>query len=157
MNTKLAKIILIILLIILCAIIYSTYPQIAPNRNCSTAVVGSSTVDIPDGYDIQKISNNGVLFSNLITDIGIYEVQKGSSYEKKINQLKKRYGNNSVSTYSYNINDTQLNTVMVKNHKVIIKESYFEKNGVKYHIYEKGAEDKTAFKKLFDTINDKNH
>ena len=71
MNTKLAKIILVILLIILCTIIYITYPDIAHNSNCSTVAVGSSTVDIPEGYDIQKISDNGVLFSSLRTNIGI--------------------------------------------------------------------------------------
>lgn len=152
MNTKLLKIILIILLIILCAIISATYPDITPNSNCSTAVIGSSTVDIPEGYDIQKISDNGVLFSNLRTNIGIYEVQKGGSFEKKVNQLKAKYGNNSVSTYSYTIKDTELKTAIAENPKVKIKEIYFEKNGVKYHIYEKGSEDETAFKTLFDTV-----
>ena len=152
MNTKLAKIILVILLIILCTIIYSTYPDIAPNNNCSTVAVGSSTVDIPEGYDIQKISDNGVLFSSLRTNIGIYEVQKGGSFDKKVNQMKSKYGNNSVSTYSYTLNDTELKIAIAENPKVKIKETYFEKNGVKYHIYEKGSEDETAFKTLFDTI-----
>ncbi|RAP54506.1 MAG: hypothetical protein BZ137_01960 [Methanosphaera sp. rholeuAM130] len=152
MNTKIAGIILIILTVILCTIVYLTYPNIEGSSDNSITAVGSSKVCIPQGYDIQKITDNGVLFANFWTNIGIYEVSKGNSFDKKVDQMKKKYGNNYVSTYSYTINDTILNTIIAENPKVKIKETYFEKNGVKYHIYEKGVEDKTAFNTLFNSI-----
>ena len=152
MNTKIVGSIIVVLLILIGAVGYVIYSNPNLINNSSSATIGSSKVSIPEGYQIQKKEENGVLFSNSKTNIGIYEVPKGGSFNKKVEELEKKYGNDSISNNTYKINDTTLKSVTVQNEKNKFKETYFEKNGVKYHIYEKGAEDKAAFNTLFNSI-----
>lgn len=121
-------------------------------KNQTFTTVGLSKVLIPEGYKINKKGLNGVLFSNDKTDIGIYEVLSIDSYEDKVKEWKTEY-NNNIKTSTYHINDICLKSVIVlteENNKK--KESYFEKNGRTYHIFEKGVEDKIAFNTLFYSI-----
>lgn len=116
-----------------------------------TIEVGISKVSIPEGYKIQNKGFNGILFFNNKTYMGIYEVPKGSSFNKKVKELDKKYENCKTKTYT--INNITLKSITVEDKNNKMSETYFEKNGIKYHIYEKGAEDKKAFNTLFYSIN----
>ena len=153
MDKKNIGIIIVILLIIIGAVGYISYtnPKIIGDSS-KTVKVGASKVSIPAGYDVQKNASNGVLFSNSKTDIGIYEVPKGDSFDKKVKELEKEHENSTISNETSNKDGITLQIVQVKNEKNKFKETYFEKNGVKYHIYEKGAEDQSAFDTLFNSI-----
>lgn len=113
--------------------------------------IGSSKVSIPNGYKISSKSTNGVLFYNKKTYIGIFEVPNGSSFDKKVKEWNNKY--KDIKTKTYYINGITLKSVVVKNEENIeIGETYFEKNGIKYHIFEKGVKDKIAFNILLNSI-----
>lgn len=113
--------------------------------------MGSSKVSIPQGYKINSTSTNGVLFYNNKTHIGIFEVPDGSSFDRKVKEWDNKY--NNIKTKTYNIYNITLKSVTAINEENIeIKETYFEKNGTKYHIFEKGVKDKIAFNILVDSI-----
>lgn len=113
--------------------------------------LGSSKVSIPKGYKITNTSPNGVLFYNNETYIGIFEVPKQSSFDRKVKEWDNKYPN--IKTKTYNINNITLNSVTAKNDDdVEISETYFKKNGIRYHIFEKGVKDRIAFNILLDSI-----
>lgn len=120
-----------------------------------SAEVGSSKVFIPKGYKIQTTRPNGVLFYNGETSMGIFELPSKTQtvdpyYENSVKQWNEMYGHTETKTFiSY---DTTFKSVTVENEQKRMRKTYFKKNGIGYHIYETGIEDKTAFHILFNSL-----
>lgn len=117
--------------------------------------VGFSKVLIPENYKIKSIRSNGVLFERENTEIGIFELPRkekelNSYYEKSINEWNKIYGNTKTKTFS--IKNITLKSVSIENEEKKLKKTYFKKNGIGYHIFERNNENKKAFDTLFNSV-----
>lgn len=118
-----------------------------------TTQFGSTIVSIPAGYKLHKKGLNGVLFKSDKSTIGLYEVPQGLTFEKKVNELDKKY-NNTTKIHIYTNNNVTFKSVFVKDANDLLKEkeTYFEKNNMRYHIYENGVEDHEAFETILNSI-----
>lgn len=114
------------------------------------AKVGFSKVLIPEGYKIHKSAPNGILLSNGESYIGLYEAPRNNTFNQLVKKWNEKYGHTETKTFI--LNDTTFESVEVEFEQNKLRETYFKKEGINYHIYERGIEDKNAFNILFNSL-----
>ena len=111
---------------------------------------GFSKVFIPEGYKIHIESPNGLLLHKDETYIGIYETPRNTSFDILVKKWHDQHEN--AKTKTFNINDVPVMLLTADNEQNILRETYFNKDGIEYHIFERGVKDENAFNILFNSL-----
>lgn len=147
MNKKLVYPIIIILIIIM-----GIYAILAFNSTYN-AKVGSSSVSIPDGYQVTNTTDTSATLKDNKTTFKVSSLDKSQTIDQIIEQYKETHQNQTIKDYNKTIGDVNLIGVLLQNSKNKTSEYnyYYEKNYKIYHIYEKGKHNQTALEMMVNT------
>jgi len=149
MDKKNIAIILILILIIACI----GFVAFNSTRN---AKVGSSQVNIPNGYKINNTTKYSTILKSKNTTININEKHDNKTIDKIFEDYKKKHENLTVNESSKKIGNTNLRSITLINssdNKIIHINYYYEKNNKIYHIIMKGKPDNKALEQIVKTTN----
>ena len=144
--------VLVIVIVVLLGIGAYTY------MNMNKASFGKSTVTIPDGFS-KKATNdtNNSVNTTVLTD-GKTTYYINENYNKSIddifNDYKNKYSNDTVVEKQLTVGNTSIQSITLKqNNKTVHTNYYYQKDGIIYHIYSTGKNNKTAFSKIVSSTN----
>lgn len=147
MDKKNIAIILIFIIIAACigfVALYSTF----------NAKVGSSQVNIPNGYKVNNTTKYSTILKSKNTTINIEEKHDNKTIDKIFTEYKKKHENLTVKESSKKIGNTTLRSITLINstdNKTIHTNYYYEKNNKIYHIFMKGKQDNKALEQIVKT------
>lgn len=145
MNNKLVGILVVILLVIL-----GTYAVLAYNSTYN-AKVGSSSVSIPDGFEVNKTSDDGTVIKNNETKYTLYEYPKGKTVESFIDEYHVKNVNATITNKTYALGAVNLTSITIQDGKKQSGMYVYDKNEKVYQIKVQGKYNKTALQKMVNT------
>lgn len=145
MDKKLVSILVVILIIVL-----GIYAVIAYNSTYN-AKVGSSSVSIPEGFEVEN-TENGTIIKNNQTEYVMYELSKNISLDDMIEDYNLRNDNYTIDNKQYQIGAVNLSSVTIKKGDKSVDAFYlYDKNEKIYKISTKGEYNKSALQTLVNT------
>lgn len=133
-------------ILIICGI---GYYVLSSNNN-----VGSSHVDIPEGFVVVKEYKDGFSMSDNKTNFTIKEDK--SSLDKAVNNVFSKYKeNDTVINDTMTVGDVSVKTMTLKNdeNKTVHKYYIYSKNDKTFKLFEKGSENPTAVNDIISSTN----
>lgn len=119
------------------------------NSSSNMIVVGSNNIAVPQGYEIDQVSDHGTVIKNNDTKMSVYYSDSSTndgindyvSKHKgdKVTNSTEHYG--GVTVYKYTLLDN-------KTKEAKMTHLFFDKNDVPYHFLVKGDYDKSAVEKI---------
>lgn len=147
MDKKNIAIILILILIIACI----GFVAFNSTRN---AKVGSSQVNIPNGFKVVNTTKYAAVLKSKETTITINERKDNKTIDEIFDEYKKEHTNFTVNESSKNIGNTTLRSITLinsTNNDTIHTNYYYQKGNKIYHIFMEGKTNNKVLEQIVKT------
>lgn len=134
-------------------IVIALYAILAFNSTYN-AKVGTSSVTIPEGYNVANTTDDSTTVKDNKTTFTVSVLKKGQSIDQIIDLYKQTHPNQTIKDYNKTLGDVKvIGTLLQDNetNKTIEYNYYYAKNYKIYHIYEKGRHNQSALETLVNT------
>ena len=119
------------------------------NSSSDVIVVGSTKIAVPQGYEVEKVSDHGTVISNNDTKMSVY--YSDSPTNDGINDyVSKHKGDQVTNSPEHYSGVTVYKYILLDNKTKEAKMThlFFDKNGSPYHFSIKGDYDKSAVEEI---------
>jgi len=131
-------------------VVLAIYAILAFNSTYN-AKVGTSSVSIPDGYEVANTTDNSSTIKDDKTTFTVSVLNKGQSIDQVIDLYKEMHQDQTIKDYNKKIGDVNIKGVILQDsetNKTVDYNYFYEKNYKTYHIYEKGKHNQTALETI---------